>query len=90
MLRVPDKQSEPREALLSFVFAEVRKAQEPTHLEVSLDDPLTMRIVYVQSTVRWLPREEDGIPERRCPAHDEAMITELVPDRLWVAQRLYR
>lgn len=84
---VPDKQGEPREALLSFVFAGVRKAQEPTHLEVSFDDPLTMRIVYVKSTVSWLPREQDGIPKRRCPTHDEAMITELVPIRyVWVAR----
>lgn len=78
---VPDKQSEPREALLSFVFAGVRKAQEPTHLEVSFEDPLTMRIVYVESTVSWLPREGGTIPEQRCPVHGEAMTTDLVPIR---------
>ena len=74
-----DYKSEAREALLSFVFAGVQETEEPSHVEALLVEPLTMRVVYMQSTVSRLPRVDGKIAERRCPVHHEVMAVDLVP-----------
>jgi TonB family protein len=73
--------NERREALLSFEFVEREETEAPSHLEASLDDRLTMRLVYwVQvSMVRRLTREDGEIPERRCPVHGDVMAVDVVP-----------
>jgi len=76
---IPDYKRETREVLLSFVFAGIRETEERSHVEGSLIEPLTMRLVYVESTVRRLPRDGGEIAEKRCPVHQEVMKVDLVP-----------
>jgi hypothetical protein len=76
----PSRRDETREALLKFFFLGEAQAttDEPSHVIASFDDPWTLRLGYAESTVQWLPRENGGIPEKRCPVHGEVMAVEVV------------
>jgi hypothetical protein len=75
-----------REAVLTFRFDAVELSEEMNHVVSSFDDPLTMHLRYVQSTVLWLPRVHGTLPERRCPVHGEVMKIGLVPIRYGLAR----
>jgi hypothetical protein len=78
-LFAPSDRDEAREALLSFLFVgEHEETDEPSHPISTFDDPWTMRLAYAESRVRWLPREDGEIPEKRCPVHGEVMKVEIV------------
>jgi TonB family protein len=72
----PSAGGETREALLSFVLDQRFTPAEPTHEEVSMDGPLTLHVVDKFGTIRWLPRENGKIPEKRCPVHGTLMAVE--------------
>jgi hypothetical protein len=77
---VPSYRDDAREAHLSFLFlSDNEETEDASHTIFSFDDPWTVRIAYARSTVRRLPRENDGIPEKRCPVHGEVMAVEVVP-----------
>jgi TonB family protein len=76
---VPSDREDAREALLSFIFTGVfQQTDEPGHMLSSFDDPWTVRLGYARSNIRWLPRVNGRIPEKRCPVHGEVMAVEVV------------
>jgi hypothetical protein len=75
----PSREGETRESLLAFVFDQQEAPPgEQDHVEESWDGPLTLRVVYLSSTVIWLPRENGEIPEKLCPLHATPMSVEQV------------
>jgi TonB family protein len=76
----PSAERVMRTALLTFLF-EQRRGAEPSRTEVTFPDPLTLRLLKVRSTVLWLPRENEVIPDKDCPVHGGPMAVERIPLR---------
>lgn len=77
---VPDASGETRRQIITFVFAGVRDTREPSRRVISQDDPLTIRVEYLRSTIQWLPRDANGrVEPRTCPLHHSTMAVGLVP-----------
>jgi hypothetical protein len=76
---VPIPDDGPCDIILTFIFMHPDVAEAPTSLRVTYDDPFTVRLHYTLSTVRWLPRVDGLVPDRRCPIHGDVMQFDLVP-----------
>ncbi len=76
----PDSSDAERAYVLTFVFAGVGTTDEPSQWVVTREAPLTVRIQYLQSTVRRLDRDDEGhVALRSCPVHRTPMEIGLVP-----------
>jgi hypothetical protein len=76
----PDWSVAARSYVLTFIFAGVAKTDQPSQWAVTRHDPLTVRVQYLQSTIRRLNRDEQGnVALRVCPLHRLPMKVGLVP-----------
>lgn len=76
----PDASRDLRSYVITFVYMGVSLRKAPSERVVSADDPLTLRIRYLQSTIVWLPRDANGkISPAICPRHGTQMSAGLVP-----------
>jgi hypothetical protein len=54
----PSPENSERSYVLRFVYDGVRTTDEPSHWEVTREDDLSLRVQYLQTTVRRLERDE--------------------------------
>jgi hypothetical protein len=76
----PSPENSERSYVLRFVYAGVSTTDEPSHWEVTREDDLSLRVRYLQTTVRRLERDEHGqVADERCPRHRVPMDIGMVP-----------
>lgn len=76
----PSAENSERSYVLRFVYDGVRTTEEPSHWEVTREDDLSLRVQYLQTTVRRLARDADGkVADAMCPRHRVAMDIGMVP-----------
>jgi hypothetical protein len=75
-----DASRDLRTYVITFVYMGVSLTNAPSDRVVSADDPLALRIHYLQSTIVWLPRDANGeVSPAICPRHGTKMSVGLVP-----------